>query len=62
MTSNFAREADCKQLEGYTADTAGYWDTSDWGSDSNAKSITFGGTCNFRVSVPSLPGGNGHIW
>lgn len=62
MTSNFAREADCKELEDKTADTPGYWDTSDWGSDSNAKILTFAGTCNFRVSVPSLPGGDGHIW
>ncbi|KAK8124046.1 hypothetical protein PG999_003964 [Apiospora kogelbergensis] len=62
MTSNFAREADCQELADYVNDNTGYWDTSDWASDSNAHTISTAGTCILRISVPSLPGGNGHIW
>ncbi|KAK8137304.1 hypothetical protein PG984_005244 [Apiospora sp. TS-2023a] len=62
MTSDFAREADCKQLESVTQGVPGYWDTSDWSADNVATTLTFGGTCYFRVSIPTLPGGDGHIW
>ncbi|KAK7994135.1 hypothetical protein PG989_007516 [Apiospora arundinis] len=62
MTSNFAREADCKALSGTARNEPGYWDTSDWSADNNAHTIANYGTCYFRISVPSTPGGDGHIW
>ncbi|KAK8062797.1 hypothetical protein PG997_014894 [Apiospora hydei] len=62
MTDDFAREADCKVLAANAQNILGYWDTSNWDGDSAAHTITDWYTCKFRISVPSLPGGDGHIW
>ncbi|KAK8054505.1 hypothetical protein PG994_009572 [Apiospora phragmitis] len=62
MTGDFAREADCKKLATTVEDGTGYWDTYDWAEDNVAHPIAIGGSCNLRISVPSLPDGDGHIW
>ncbi|KAK8036261.1 hypothetical protein PG993_008875 [Apiospora rasikravindrae] len=62
MTDNFAREADCKVLASNAQNIHGYWDTFNWSEVSVAKTITDWETCKMRISVPSLPGGDGHIW